>query len=205
MNEVNSGSTVSPLWGIHICICVYGAFSLTHKKLLSWNDMEQRKSSSPLRKNTHNPLIREGDRTGGSAPERDNYRKSDSYYFWAGWMLQQLSLALCLCPEVQSVTSALVLHLLQVMIKKWSTQRFNSADEGDARGWEDIKAPCCAEKHVNLTTSQPGLLCLYWQTPPPVWLQTVFWVPYFPLRRACLFSNGKNAHLCVYIITLFRL
>lgn len=127
---MNSGSTASSLWGIRICICVYRAFSLTHKKLLNCNDMVQETAHPPWGKNTHNPLIREGDRTGGSEPERGNYRKSDSYYFWTGWMLQQLSLAPCLCPGVQSVTSALVLHLLQVMIKKWSTWRFISAEEG---------------------------------------------------------------------------
>lgn len=42
MNAVNNGSTVRLLWGSRSCICVYRARSLSHKKLLSWSDKQEK-------------------------------------------------------------------------------------------------------------------------------------------------------------------
>lgn len=78
---VNSGSTVPPLWGSHICICVYSAFGLAHKKPLSWNDKEQKQLILLEGKYPQSPYQRKRERTGGREGDSDNYKKSDSYYF----------------------------------------------------------------------------------------------------------------------------
>ena len=40
-----------------------------------------------------------------------------------------------------------------------------------------------------------------WRTLPAFQLQTVFWVPYFPPRTACLFTYGKKKFVRVCVIT----
>lgn len=41
-----------------------------------------------------------------------------------------------------------------------------------------------------------------WWTLSPLWLQTVFWGPYFSLRTACLISDGKNTYRVCIITSL---